>query len=76
VNNDDILTKQDVAELLQVSERTVERWMSEGSIRTPHFPNAAPGRKLGSFDQKSSSGCGSAPSSRSAPHGVVNAQTA
>jgi excisionase family DNA binding protein len=28
----DILTKRDVAELLQVSERTVERWMSEGSI--------------------------------------------
>ncbi len=26
----DILTKRDVAELLQVSERTVERWMAEG----------------------------------------------
>jgi excisionase family DNA binding protein len=36
VSNDDILTKHDVAELLQVSERTVERWMSEGSI--PYFP--------------------------------------
>src|SRR5437879_1283835 len=32
----DILTKRDVAELLQVSERTVERWMSEGSI--PYVP--------------------------------------
>jgi len=32
----DILTKRDVAELLQVSERTVERWMSEGSI--PYTP--------------------------------------
>ena len=28
----DILTKRDVAEFLQVSERTVERRMSEGSI--------------------------------------------
>jgi len=32
----DILTKRDVAELLQVSERTVERWMAEGSI--PYTP--------------------------------------
>jgi excisionase family DNA binding protein len=32
----DILTKRDVAELLQVSERTVERWMAEGSI--PYVP--------------------------------------
>ena len=32
----DILTKRDVAELLQVSERTVERWMSEGTI--PYVP--------------------------------------
>jgi excisionase family DNA binding protein len=32
----DILTKRDVAELLQVSERTVERWISEGSI--PYVP--------------------------------------
>jgi excisionase family DNA binding protein len=32
----DILTKRDVAELLQVSERTVERWMSEGAI--PYVP--------------------------------------
>ena len=32
----DILTKRDVAELLQVSERTVERWMAEGSI--PYAP--------------------------------------
>ena len=32
----DILTKRDVAELLQVSERTVKRWMAEGSI--PYVP--------------------------------------
>jgi excisionase family DNA binding protein len=32
----DILTKHDVAALLQVSERTVERWMSEGMI--PYVP--------------------------------------
>lgn len=34
----DILTKRDVAELLQVSERTVERWMSEGSIPDVPLP--------------------------------------
>lgn len=28
----EILTKRDVAEMLQVSERTIKRWMSEGSI--------------------------------------------
>ena len=32
----DILTKRDVAEILQVSERTIERWMSEGTI--PYVP--------------------------------------
>lgn len=32
----DILTKRDIAELMQVSERTVERWMAEGSI--PYVP--------------------------------------
>ena len=32
----DILTKRDVAEFLQVSERTIERWISEGSI--PYIP--------------------------------------
>jgi excisionase family DNA binding protein len=32
----DILTKRDLAELLQVSERTVERWMAEGSV--PYIP--------------------------------------
>lgn len=36
MNNSDVLTKRDVAELLQVSERTVERWMAEGSI--PYVP--------------------------------------
>jgi len=36
MSNSDILTKRDVAELLQVSERTVERWMAEGSI--PYVP--------------------------------------
>ena len=36
MSNNDILTKRDVAELLQVSERTVERWMAEGSI--PYVP--------------------------------------
>jgi excisionase family DNA binding protein len=36
VSNGDILTKRDLADLLQVSERTVERWMSEGSI--PYVP--------------------------------------
>ncbi|MGA2723747.1 MAG: helix-turn-helix domain-containing protein [Bryobacteraceae bacterium] len=30
MSSGDILTKRDVAELLQVSERTVERWMAEG----------------------------------------------
>jgi len=66
MSSGDILTKRDVAEILQVSERTVERWMAEGSIPYTRFRNAAPGRKLVSYDQKSSSGCGSAPSSRSA----------
>jgi hypothetical protein len=32
----DIVTKRDVAELLQVIERTVKRWMAEGSI--PYTP--------------------------------------
>ena len=32
----DVLTKREVAELLQVSERTVERWIAEGSI--PYVP--------------------------------------
>ena len=32
MSSGDILTKRDVAEILQVSERTIERWMSEGSI--------------------------------------------
>ena len=36
MSTSDILTRHDVAELLQVSERTVERWMSEGSI--PYVP--------------------------------------
>lgn len=36
MSNSDVLTKRDVAELLQVSERTVERWMAEGSI--PYVP--------------------------------------
>ena len=36
MSSGDILTKRDVAELLQVSERTVERWMAEGSI--PYTP--------------------------------------
>ena len=36
MSSGDILTKCDVAELLQVSERTVERWMAEGSI--PYTP--------------------------------------
>jgi excisionase family DNA binding protein len=36
MNLGDILTKRDVAEFLQVSERTVERWVSEGSI--PYVP--------------------------------------
>src|SRR5512142_694827 len=36
MSNNDVLTKRDVAELLQVSERTVERWMAEGSI--PYVP--------------------------------------
>jgi excisionase family DNA binding protein len=36
MTSSDILTKRDVAELLQVSERTVERWISEGSI--PYVP--------------------------------------
>ena len=36
MSSGDILTKRDVAELLQVSERTVERWMSEGA--TPYVP--------------------------------------
>ncbi len=36
MTNSDVLTKRDVAELLQVSERTVERWMAEGSI--PYVP--------------------------------------
>jgi len=36
MNPGDILTKRDVAEFLQVSERTVERWISEGSI--PYVP--------------------------------------
>ena len=36
MNGGDILTKRDVAELLQVSERTIERWMSEGAI--PYVP--------------------------------------
>jgi excisionase family DNA binding protein len=36
MSNGDVLTKRDVAELLQVSERTVERWMAEGSI--PYVP--------------------------------------
>jgi hypothetical protein len=66
MSNGDILTKRDVAQLLQVSERTVERWIAEGSIPYAPLLNEAPGRKLGSYDQKSSSGCGSAPSSRSA----------
>ncbi len=34
----DILTKRDVAELLQVSERTIERWMSEGTIPYVSLP--------------------------------------
>jgi excisionase family DNA binding protein len=34
----DVLTKRDVAELLQVSERTVERWMAEGSIPYVSLP--------------------------------------
>jgi len=37
----DILTKRDVAELLQVSERTVERWMAEGSIPYTPLPKRA-----------------------------------
>ena len=36
MSSGDILTKRELAELLQVSERTVERWMSEGSI--PYVP--------------------------------------
>ena len=36
MSSGDILTKCDVAELLQVSERTVERWMAEGSL--PYSP--------------------------------------
>ena len=36
MSSGDILTKRGVAELLQVSERTVERWMSEGAI--PYVP--------------------------------------
>jgi excisionase family DNA binding protein len=32
----DILTKRDLAELLQVSERTVERWIAEGTV--PYVP--------------------------------------
>ena len=36
MSSGDILTKRDVAQLLQVSERTVERWMSEGAI--PYAP--------------------------------------
>ena len=36
MSSSDILTKRDVAELLQVSEPAVERWMAEGSI--PYMP--------------------------------------
>jgi excisionase family DNA binding protein len=36
MNESEVLTKRDVAELLQVSERTVERWMAEASI--PYVP--------------------------------------
>ena len=36
MSSGDILTKRDVAQLLQVSERTVERWMSEAAI--PYVP--------------------------------------
>jgi excisionase family DNA binding protein len=38
MSNSDVLTKRDVAELLQVSERTVERWMAEGSIPYVSLP--------------------------------------
>ena len=46
MSSGDIRTKRDVAELLQVSERTVERWMAEGSI--PYTPLPKRGRLVGS----------------------------
>ena len=46
MSSGDILTKRDVAELLQVSERTVERRMSEGSI--PYVPLPQTRRLVGS----------------------------
>ena len=38
MSSGDILTKRGIAELLQVSERTVERWMAEGSMRYVPLP--------------------------------------
>jgi excisionase family DNA binding protein len=38
MTSSDILTKRNVAELLQLSERTVERWISEGSIPYVRLP--------------------------------------
>ena len=73
----DILTKRDVAELLQVSERTVERWMAEGSI--PYVPLPKRGAwsearflrpEIVEWMRKRTV------KATRVPHGVVNAQTA
>jgi excisionase family DNA binding protein len=77
ISSGDILTKRDVAELLQVSEHTVERWMSEGSIPYVPLPKRGPwseARFLRSeiveWMRKSTV------KPIRVPHGVVNAQTA
>jgi 3'-phosphoadenosine 5'-phosphosulfate sulfotransferase (PAPS reductase)/FAD synthetase len=63
MSSGDILTKRDVAELLKVSERTVERWMSDEAIPYAPLPKRGAWSEVRFFR---SSGCGSAPSSRSA----------
>lgn len=77
MSSGDILTKRELAELLQVSERTVERWMSEGSI--PYVP--LPKRGAWSEARFLRSEIVEWMRKRTVkpirvPHGVVNAQTA
>jgi excisionase family DNA binding protein len=77
MNSGDILTKRDVAELLQVSERTVERWISEGAI--PYVP--LPKRGAWSEARFLRSEIVEWMRKRTVrairvPHGVVNAQSA
>ena len=77
MSSGDILTKREIAELLQVSERTVERWMSEGSI--PYVP--LPKRGAWSEARFLRSEIVEWMRKRTVkairlPHGVVNAQTA